>query len=53
MLNINGDKCFRSDPFMLYSLKLTSNGQSNDNATILLISCSKYTNKIWNLWNSV
>jgi len=33
MLNTIGDKCFKSDPFMLNSLKLTF--QSNDNARIL------------------
>jgi len=33
MLKTIGDKCFKSDPFMLNSLKLTF--QSSDNARIL------------------
>jgi len=42
------DKCFRSEPFLLNSLKLTF--QSNDNVRNLLILCSNYKNKRWNLW---
>jgi len=42
------DKCFKSDPFLLNSLKLTF--QSNDNVRILLILWLKYTNKTWNPW---
>jgi len=44
------DKSFKSEPFLLNTLKLTF--QCNNNARNLLTLCSTCCNKRWNLWTA-